>query len=82
MARIPKQVRSYLAKIGSAGGKAARHAGVTSPAKQAAAKRNGKRGGRPVGTRGPNACTKYPSHRFNPNTQKCYGCGFRRPRQQ
>ena len=35
----------------------------------------GKLGGRP---KGENPCTRYPSHRFNPKTNKCYGCGFER----
>ena len=76
MAKISKKLR---AKIGSLGGKAATHKGITSPAKKRAAKRNGRMGGRPIGTRGPNACTKYPSHRFNPEGI-CYGCRYKRPK--
>ena len=43
-----------------------------------ASRRNGRLGGRPVGTRGPNACTRYPSHRFN-LAGVCYGCKYKRP---
>jgi hypothetical protein len=41
MSRTPKAVAAYLAKIGKKGGAA------TTPAKQAASRRNGKKGGRP-----------------------------------
>jgi len=50
-----------------------------SKAKVEASRENGELGGRP---RKYPACPKYKgnkSHRFNPNTNKCYGCGYKRP---
>jgi len=41
MARLPKTVSEWLSKIGTKGGR------VTSPAKAAAVRENGKLGGRP-----------------------------------
>jgi len=41
MSKLPKEVQEWLSKIGTKGGK------VTSPAKAAAVRENGKLGGRP-----------------------------------
>ena len=43
--RVPKEVRKFFAKVGAKGGK------VTSPAKTAAVRANGKLGGRPKGSK-------------------------------
>jgi hypothetical protein len=64
-----KTISAVMSLMGKQGGQS------TSEAKQEAVRKNGKQGGRP---KGKHACIKYPSHRFNPNTNKCYGCGFKR----
>jgi hypothetical protein len=45
MSSVPQAVREYLSKIGTKGGR------VTSPAKVRAVRKNGKRGGRPKGSK-------------------------------
>ena len=45
MTKLPKNVSAWLSKIGTKGGK------VTSPAKAAAVRENGKLGGRPKGSK-------------------------------
>ncbi len=45
MSKLPKAVQQWLSKIGTKGGK------VTSPAKAAAVRKNGRLGGRPKGSK-------------------------------
>jgi hypothetical protein len=65
-------VATYLAKIGRKGGKSRSKQKIAASRANMALAREARR-------KYPN-CPRYSnhSHRFNPNTDKCYGCGYKR----
>jgi hypothetical protein len=69
-------IKKYLSKIGRKGGQSRSEAKVeavkANALKAAAARRLYK----------PCPCYNNHSHRFNPKTDKCYGCGYRKPKQR